>query len=211
MHASADIKERGTEKGKQNVDCNLERVVSRLESRVAEFGKLSQDIKALAEAVQAQTDNVRSFKRKQSDANLETDNSKGDNLQSDVSWPSSSKQGKQDEDSKKILDQNRMRTVTRNWTCFFMKNKINNQEKDLMGWRNILSCKMESEMTSESRLGKLQTGQSKRQKDEELENCVCKTQVMPPCPKPVLTPCLTLNTFNQYWRLMSEMSKSKLQ
>ena len=46
---------------------------------------------------------------------------------------------------------------------------------------------------------------------DELENCVCKTQVMPPCPKPVLTPCLTLNTFNQYWRLMSEMSKSKLQ
>ena len=23
----------------------------------------------------------------------------------------------------------------------------------------------------------------------QLENCVCKTQVMPPCPKPVLTPC----------------------
>ena len=23
----------------------------------------------------------------------------------------------------------------------------------------------------------------------KLENCVCKTQVMPPCPKPVLTPC----------------------
>ena len=45
----------------------------------------------------------------------------------------------------------------------------------------------------------------------KLENCVCKTQVMPPYPKPVLTPCLTLNTFNQYWRLMSEMSKSKLQ
>ena len=50
---------------------------------------------------------------------------------------------------------------------------------------------------------------------KKLENCVCKTQVMPPCPKPVLIPCsiltLTLNTFNQYWRLMSEMSKSKLQ
>ena len=26
----------------------------------------------------------------------------------------------------------------------------------------------------------------------KLENCVCKTQVMPPCPKPVLTPCLIL-------------------
>ena len=25
--------------------------------------------------------------------------------------------------------------------------------------------------------------------NEKLENCVCKTQVMPPCPKPVLTPC----------------------
>ena len=24
---------------------------------------------------------------------------------------------------------------------------------------------------------------------KKLENCVCKTQVMPPCPKPVLTPC----------------------
>ena len=23
----------------------------------------------------------------------------------------------------------------------------------------------------------------------KLDNCVCKTQVMPPCPKPVLTPC----------------------
>ena len=26
-------------------------------------------------------------------------------------------------------------------------------------------------------------------KKKKLENCVCKTQVMPPCPKPVLTPC----------------------
>ena len=26
----------------------------------------------------------------------------------------------------------------------------------------------------------------------KLENCVCKTQVMRPCPKPVLTPCPTL-------------------
>ena len=23
----------------------------------------------------------------------------------------------------------------------------------------------------------------------KIENCVCKIQVMPPCPKPVLTPC----------------------
>ena len=45
-----------------------------------------------------------------------------------------------------------------------------------------------------------------QEKYTKLENCVCKTQVMPPCPKPVLTPCP-----NQYWRLMSEMSKSKLQ
>ena len=26
----------------------------------------------------------------------------------------------------------------------------------------------------------------------KLENCVCKTKVMPPCPKPVLTPCSIL-------------------
>lgn len=45
-HASVENnEERGTEKGKQNVDCSLERVVSTLESRVAEFGKSSQDIK----------------------------------------------------------------------------------------------------------------------------------------------------------------------
>lgn len=45
-HASVENnEERGTEKGKQNVDRSLERVVSTLESRVAEFGKSSQDIK----------------------------------------------------------------------------------------------------------------------------------------------------------------------
>ena len=53
------------------------------------------------------------------------------------------------------------------------------------------------------------------ERKKKLENCVCKTQVVPPCPKPVLTLApstpMTLNTFNQYWRLMSEMSKSKLQ
>lgn len=182
MHASVDIKERGTEKGKQNVDRNLERVVSRLESRVTEIGKLSQDIKVLAKAVQALTDNVRSLKRKRSDANLETENSKGDNSQSDVSWLSSSKQRKQNEDQKKILDQNWMRTVTRNRTCFFRKNKMNNQEKDLMSWWNILSCKMELEMTSESRLGKLQTGHSletKRQKDEEKLTNLQQNHVQP--------------------------------
>ena len=32
----------------------------------------------------------------------------------------------------------------------------------------------------------------------ELENCVCKTQVMPPCPKPVLTPCPILTIDPQY-------------
>ena len=29
-------------------------------------------------------------------------------------------------------------------------------------------------------------------KKKKIENCVCKTQVMPPCPKPVLTPCSIL-------------------
>ena len=51
-------------------------------------------------------------------------------------------------------------------------------------------------------------------KEKKLENCVCKTQVMPPCPEPVLTPCpilpMTLNTFNQYRILMSKMPKSKI-
>ena len=28
-----------------------------------------------------------------------------------------------------------------------------------------------------------------KENNSELENCVCKTQVMPPCSKPVLTPC----------------------
>lgn len=96
-HALKDNnEERGTEKGKQNVDRNLERVVSTLESQVAEFGKSSQDIKVLAEAVQALTDDVRSLKRKQSDTNSGTDTSKGGNSQSDVPGPSSSKQAKPD-------------------------------------------------------------------------------------------------------------------
>ena len=28
-----------------------------------------------------------------------------------------------------------------------------------------------------------------KESKSKLENCVCKTQVMPPCPQPVLTPC----------------------
>lgn len=95
-HAPTDNKEeRGTEKGKQNVDRNLERVVSTLESRVAEFGKSSQDIKVLAEAVQALTDDVRSLKRKQSDTNSGTDTSKGGNSKSDVpGLPQANKQSR---------------------------------------------------------------------------------------------------------------------
>ena len=49
----------------------------------------------------------------------------------------------------------------------------------------------------------------------KLENCVCKTQVMPRAlsqslPIALSSP-MTINTFNQYWRLMSEMTTSKLQ
>ena len=38
----------------------------------------------------------------------------------------------------------------------------------------------------------------------KLENCVCKTQVMPPCPKPVLTPCSILTHDPQHIQSIQE-------
>ena len=41
---------------------------------------------------------------------------------------------------------------------------------------------------------------------KKLENCVCKTVVMPPCPKPVLTPCPILTHDPQHIQSILEIN-----
>ena len=63
--ASANVNtERGTKQGNNK----LEEVVSTITSQVTEFGKASRDIRVLAVAVKALTDDVKDLKRKQSDS-----------------------------------------------------------------------------------------------------------------------------------------------